>query len=104
VSDCNHILNLSLTSSHRHITALSELHTLTQRVGHVMSVRALQYVHCVDSSVEYLKDKVFDVAKIPHDHQKFIYAGEQLDDDGFISDYSVQHNAQLHMASTLRGC
>uniref|UniRef100_A0A671UYR7 Ubiquitin-like domain-containing protein n=1 Tax=Sparus aurata TaxID=8175 RepID=A0A671UYR7_SPAAU len=54
-------------------------------------------------TVLQLKKKIQSVFGIPEDHQRLIFAGQQLEDHRLLSDCGVKHEDTIHMAIRLRG-
>ncbi|XP_058448014.1 uncharacterized protein LOC131428249 [Malaya genurostris] len=69
--------------------------TLTGRTI-VLSVEATD-------SVESLKKKVEEREDVPPNNQRLLFAGKQLEDGRFLSDYSIIKGSTVHLVLRLRG-
>ncbi|KAF2651101.1 ribosomal protein S27a potato [Lophiostoma macrostomum CBS 122681] len=55
-------------------------------------------------TVDNVKSVLQDKEGIPHDQQRLIYAGKQMEDGRTLSSYKVPNNATIHLALRLAGC
>lgn len=57
----------------------------------------------LDTKVENLKNKIYEIEKIGTADQRLIYGGKQLEDGNTLNDYGVQRDSTINLVLRLRG-
>ena len=101
--------NIDDTRSIQHLGFSGPILKATCISGFYVAVKTLTgksitvYIQPYDT-VDDLKTKVQEIEGIPPDQQRFVFAGEQLEDDHkLLIDYNVQAGSTIHLILRLRG-
>ena len=56
----------------------------------------------LEQTIHEFKQQIQDMHGFPYDGQRLIFAGQALDNDRTIGDYSIKHGSTLHLVSRMR--
>ena len=78
------------------------LHPVTIFVK-TLSGRTITLSVTLSDTIDSVKHKIAEEVDLPHEEQRLIYAGKQLEDDLTLRDYDIHQESTIHLALRIRG-